>query len=99
MAILRTSVRIVLQQRVTHEPPPTLVGSRRLGRAKEGKKERKRKQGKEFKENKVENCAWSPVVDENMLKFLECIEHKSGWYPFENGHAQVAYRAKALRSK
>ena len=33
-----------------------------------------------------------------MLKFLESVEHKSGWYPFENGHAQVAYRAKALKT-
>jgi hypothetical protein len=57
------------------------------------------KQGKKIKENKVENCAWTPVVDENMLKFVESIEHKSGWSPFENGHAQVAYRAKALRPK
>ena len=56
------------------------------------------KQRKEFKEKKVEYCAWTPVVDENMLKFLESVEHKSGWYPFENGHAQVAYRAKALRT-
>ena len=47
---------------------------------------------------KVEDCAWTPVVDEKMLKFLESIEHKAGWYPFETGHAQVAYRAKALRT-
>ena len=44
----------------------------------------------EFKEKKVEDCAWTPVVDETMLKFLESVEQKSGWYPFENGHAQVA---------
>jgi len=56
------------------------------------------KQRKEFKEKKVEDCAWTPVVDENMLKFLESIEHKAGWYPFETRHAQVAYRAKALRT-
>ena len=56
------------------------------------------KQRKEFKEKKVEDCAWTPVVDETLLKFLESVEHKSGWYPFENGHAQVAYRAKALRT-
>eukprot|EP00435_Cladocopium_sp_Y103_P073754 s194_g45.t1 len=56
------------------------------------------KQRKEYKEQKVEDCAWTPVVDENMLKFLESFEHKPGWYPFENGHAQVAYRAKALRT-
>ena len=58
-----------------------------------------RKQRKEFKEKKVEDCAWTPVVDENLLKFLESVEHKSVWYPFENGHAQsVAFRAKALRT-
>ena len=46
----------------------------------------------------VEDCAWTPVVDDTMLKFLDSVEHKSGWYPSENGHAQVAYRAKALRT-
>ena len=57
------------------------------------------KQRKEFKEKKVEDCAWTAVVDENLLKFLESVEHKSVWYPFENGHAQsVAFRAKALRT-
>ena len=56
------------------------------------------KQRKDFKEKKVEDCAWTPVVDETLLKFLESVEHKSGWYPFANGHAQVAYRAKALRT-
>ena len=56
------------------------------------------KQRKTFKEKKVEDCAWTPVVDEVMLKFLESVEHKSGWHNFENGHAQVAYRAKALRT-
>ena len=56
------------------------------------------KQTKEFKEKKVEDCAWTPVVDETTLKFLESVEHKSGWYPFETGHAQVAYCAKALRT-
>ena len=56
------------------------------------------KQRKEFKDKKIEDCAWTPVVHENMLKFLESVEHKSGWYPFENGHAPVAYRAKALRT-
>ena len=51
------------------------------------------KQRKERKEKKVEECAWTPVVDDTMLKFLESVEH-----PFEDGHAQVAYRAKALRT-
>ena len=56
------------------------------------------KHRKEYKEKKVEDCSWTPVVDENMLKFLESVEHKPGWYPFENGHAQVAYRARSLRT-
>ena len=55
------------------------------------------KQRKEFKEKKAEDCAWTPVVDETLLKFLESVEHKPCWYPFENGHAQVAYRAKSLK--
>ena len=37
-----------------------------------------------------------PVVDEELLKFLEAIEHKVGWCPYQNGHAQVNCRAKAL---
>ena len=32
------------------------------------------------------------------MKFLDSVEHKPGWYPFENGHAQVSYGAKALRT-
>ena len=56
------------------------------------------KQRTEFKQKKVEDCAWTPVVDENLIKFLDSVEHKPGWYPFENGHAQVSYRAKALRT-
>ena len=35
------------------------------------------KQRKDFKE-KVEDCAWTPVVDETLLNFLESIEHKPG---------------------
>ena len=35
------------------------------------------KQRKEFKEKNVEECAWTPVFDENMLKFLESVEYKS----------------------
>ena len=32
-------------------------------------------QQKEFEEKKVEDCAWTPVVDETLLKFLESVEH------------------------
>ena len=53
------------------------------------------KQRTEFKQKKVEDCAWTSVVDETLLKFLDSVEHKPGWYPFENGHAQVSYRAKS----
>ena len=56
------------------------------------------KQRKEFKEKKVQDCACTPVVDETWLELLESVEHKPGRYPFENGHAQVAYRAKSLRT-
>ena len=56
------------------------------------------KQRTEFKQKKIEDCAWTPVVDETLLKFLDSVERKPGWYPFENGHAQVSYRAKALRT-
>ena len=55
------------------------------------------KQRTEFKQKKVEDCAWTPV-DETLLKFLDSVEHKPGWYPFENGHAQVSYCAKAVRT-
>ena len=30
--------------------------------------------------------------------FLESVDHKAGWYPIENGHAQIAFRAKPLRT-
>ena len=32
------------------------------------------------------------------MKFLESVEHKPGWYPFENGPAQASYRATSLRT-
>ena len=49
-------------------------------------------------QKKSEDCAWTPVVDEELLKFLDSIDHKPGWYPYQNGHAQASYRAKALRT-
>ena len=51
-----------------------------------------------YTQKKSEDCAWTPVVDEELLKFLESVEHKAGWIPYQNGHAQVSYRAKALRT-
>ena len=53
---------------------------------------------KDIHRRKVEDCAWTPVVDEELLKFLESVEHMAGRIPFQNGHAQVSYRAKALRT-
>ena len=53
---------------------------------------------KTYKNRTTEDCAWTPVVDENLVKLLDSVEHKPGWYPHENGFAQVAYRAKALRT-
>ena len=54
-------------------------------------------QQQRYTQKKSEDCAWTPVVDEELLKFLESVEHKAGWIPYQNGHAQVSYRAKALR--
>ena len=53
-------------------------------------------QQQRYTQKKSEDCAWTPVVDEELLKFLESVEHKAGWIPYQNGHAQVSYRAKAL---
>ena len=55
-------------------------------------------QQQRYTQKKSEDCAWTPVVDEELLKFLEPVEHKAGWIPYQNGHAQVSYRAKALRT-
>ena len=55
-------------------------------------------QQQRYTQKKSEDCAWTPVVDEELLKFLESVEHKAGWIPYQNGHAQVSYRAKALRT-
>ena len=55
-------------------------------------------QQQRYTRKKSEDCAWTPVVDEELLKFLESVEHKAGWIPYQNGHAQVSYRAKALRT-
>ena len=55
-------------------------------------------QQQRYTQKKSEDCAWTPVVDEELLKLLESVEHKAGWIPYQNGHAQVSYRAKALRT-
>ena len=55
-------------------------------------------QQQRYTQKKSEDCAWTPVIDEELLKFLESVEHKAGWIPYQNGHAQVSYRAKALRT-
>ena len=56
-------------------------------------------QQQKYIQKKSEDCAWTPVIDEELLKFLESAdEHKPGWSPYQNGHDQVNYRAKALRT-
>ena len=47
---------------------------------------------------KVVDYAWRPVTDGKLLGFLGGVAHKiRGWFPYENGHALVSHRAKALR--
>ena len=48
---------------------------------------------------KMVDYAWRPVTDAKLLGFLGSVAcRKSGWLPYENGHARVSHRAKALRS-
>ena len=47
---------------------------------------------------KMVDYAWRPVTDGKLLGFLGSIAcKKRGWFPYENGHALVSHRAKALR--
>ncbi|OLP86666.1 hypothetical protein AK812_SmicGene32182 [Symbiodinium microadriaticum] len=47
---------------------------------------------------KMVDYAWRPVTDGKLLGFLGGIAcKKRGWFPYENGHALVSHRAKALR--
>jgi hypothetical protein len=41
---------------------------------------------------------WLPVIDLKLQSFLNNVSIKPGWYPNQNGHATVAFRAKALRT-
>ena len=48
---------------------------------------------------KVVDYAWRPVTDSKLLGVLGSIAcKKRGWFPYENGHALVSHRAKALRT-
>ena len=48
---------------------------------------------------KMVDYAWRPVTDAKLLGFLGSVAcKKRGWFPYENGHALVSHRAKALRS-
>ena len=51
-------------------------------------------QQQKYVQKKSEDGAWTLVVDEELLKFLEALEHKAGWRPYQNGHAQASYRAR-----
>ena len=47
---------------------------------------------------KMVDYAWRPVTDGKLLGFLGSVAcKKRGWFPYENGHALVSHRAKALR--
>ena len=48
---------------------------------------------------KLVDYAWRPVTDSKLLGFLGSVAcKKRGWFPYENGHALVSHRAKALRT-
>ena len=48
---------------------------------------------------KMVDYAWRPVTDAKLLGFLDSVACKRrGWFPYENGHALVSHRAKALRT-
>ena len=47
---------------------------------------------------KMTDYKWLPVVDEELLAFLNSCCIKQGWHSFKHGVAQVSYRAKALRT-
>ena len=40
-------------------------------------------QQQRYTQKKSEDCAWTPVVDEELLKLLESVEHKAGWKPYQ----------------
>ena len=48
---------------------------------------------------KMVDYAWRPVTDVKLLGFLDSVAcKKRGCFPYENGHALVSHRAKALRT-
>ena len=48
---------------------------------------------------KMVDYAWRPVTDAKLLGFLDSVAcKKRGWFLYENGHAFVSHRAKALRT-
>ena len=48
---------------------------------------------------KMVDYAWRPETDSKLLGFLGSVASKKrGWFPYENGHALVSHRAKALRT-
>ena len=50
-------------------------------------------------EKKMVDYAWRPVTDSKLLGFLGSVAcKKRGWFAYENGHALVSHRAKALRT-
>ena len=51
-----------------------------------------------FFQKKSEDCAWTPVDDEEFPKLLESVEHEAGWFSYQNGPLKESYSAKALRT-
>ena len=47
---------------------------------------------------KMADYAWRAVTDQKLVGFLSSVAcKKRGWFPYENGHALVSHRARALR--
>ena len=48
-------------------------------------------QQRRYTQKKSEDCAWTPVVDAELLQFLGSVEQKARWIPYQNGHTQVKH--------
>ncbi len=40
-------------------------------------------QQQRYLQKKSEDCAWTLVVDEELLRFVDAVEHQPGWYPYQ----------------
>ena len=53
-------------------------------------------QQQRYTQKKSEDCAWTPVVDEELLKFLESVEHKAVGYHIRMVMPKLAIELKHL---